>query len=385
MDEGELNNLSTLKFLEDLGICDVSKSSKPNIRRVFKVECIKCGKVFNIRASNFHKVHSCGCYVHNKETKETFITKIYKKFPEHLLNFETFNFKEGQHTILQVKCTEHGIFESTANRMLNNKMSPCPFCNYQLLNKAGAGDLNSLISKAIKKYGDKFSYETTKFKSLSEDVEIFCKEHKEFFNINANNFLYNAKVGCPSCIKDNIRNKVLAHTAEFIRRCESVHKGRYDLSKVVFEGYNNAIIVSCKEHGEWSPSAGNFRGGTGCPVCAELNGRKRYTNKPTLFYIFKIRDVYKVGISIRTLSQRYLGRELDEVDFKSIEVLFEYTFQTGRPAFRLEQHLRNKYKKNLYKGDSPFKRTGVSEIFTILPDIEYIKNWIMKEEETPSA
>lgn len=38
MDEGELNNLSTLKFLEDLGVYDISKNAKPDIRRIMKEE-----------------------------------------------------------------------------------------------------------------------------------------------------------------------------------------------------------------------------------------------------------------------------------------------------------------------------------------------------------
>lgn len=376
MVEGQLNEINTLVFLKDLGTRDTSKNGNKNIRRMYEAKCLKCDKIFELRASDFNKTKSCGCYVHNKDTKDTLIEKIKNKYPEHSLNFDTFVFKEGQHTPINFICEIHGVFESTANRLLNTKHSPCPKCSSEIISKAQVGDKESFIAKAFIKYGDKYGYDKVEFKALREDVLIYCNTHRDYFKINANNFLYSVKVGCPECIKDARENTKLEKTEEFLKSLYATHNDTYDLSKVVYRGWKEPIEVVCKEHGSWFPTAGNFGRGSGCPTCSELSKSMRYRDEPTLFYIFKIGDLYKIGITTKSVSERYLGKDLNTKQFEEIEIKFEHLFDTGYPAFRLEQHLRSKYKKFLYKGDSPFRVTGVSELLTIFPDLDYIKEWI---------
>lgn len=363
-----------LKFIEDLGMQDVSKSGKKNIRRMWLVECPYCKRHFKIRATQMKEYKSCGCRVPNKESKESLSNKLNKKFPEHKLDLDNFIFVEGQHSIMSILCKEHGIFETTANNMLNSKYSPCPKCSSILSNKNLSGDIQGFIKSATKKYGDKFSYDKVNFKTLSEDVLIYCNIHNSYFEINANNFLYSAKVCCPQCIEDK-KLKVIKHReANFIKVCTEIHKGKYDLSKINYLGTSKNIEVICPEHGSWFPIAYNFERGSGCPICAELKKECRYTDNPTLFYIFKINELYKVGITSKTLEGRYLGKDLTKEEFQNIELVFEYVFETGKPAFRLEQRLRHLFRDNLYKGDSPFKTTGISEVFTICPDLDVVKS-----------
>ena len=371
-----------LKFIEDLGMQDVSKSEKKNVRRVWLVECPYCNKHFKIRATQMKEYKSCGCRIPNKETKESLSIKLNKKFTEHKLDLDNFLFIEGQHSPLSIICKEHGSFETTANNMLNARHSPCPKCSSIISNKNISGDVQGFIDNAIKKYGDRFAYDKLNFKTLSEDVLIYCNIHKDYFKINANNFLYSAKIGCPKCIEDK-KLKVIKHReANFIKVCKDIHGDNYDLSKINYSGINKNIEVICHKHGSWFPIAYNFEKGSGCPVCAELQKERRYLDKPTLFYIFKVRDLYKVGITTKTLEGRYIGKELNKEEFENIELIFEYTFNTGRPAFRLEQKLRHLFRGSLYKGESPFKVTGISEIFTECPDINIVREEIEALNET---
>lgn len=363
-----------LKFIEDLGTHNVAKSGKKNMRRLWLVECPYCKRHFKIRATQIDEYKSCGCRVHNKETKDSLVSKLNTKFPEHKLDLVNLVFKEGQHSLMNVICKEHGAFEITANRMLNLKCSPCPKCSADILGKMYIGDTEGFITKAVAKYGDKYKYDKVKIKVLSEDVEIYCVEHQAYFKINANNFLYNVKVGCPLCIKDKKDEKVRARQGAFIDKCVKVHGDNYDLSLIKYIGTNFPIEVVCPEHGSWFPIAYNFERGSGCPICAELKKECRYTDNPTLFYIFKINELYKVGITSKTLEGRYLGKDLTKEEFQNIELVFEYVFETGKPAFRLEQRLRHLFRDNLYKGDSPFKTTGISEVFTICPDLDVAKS-----------
>ena len=128
------------------------------------------------------------------------------------------------------------------------------------------------------------------------------------FKINANNFLYSAKVCCPLCIKEGRDLTKLNKTPDFINECEKIHKGKYDLSKVEYKGWVQPIEVVCKEHGIWFPSAGNFQRGSGCPFC--MKTENRYTNNPTKLYYIKYKGVYKLGITTRDIYLRYKSKDI---------------------------------------------------------------------------
>ena len=54
---------------------------------------------------------------------------------------------------------------------------------------------------------------------------------------------------------------------QFITKCEDVHKGFYDYSKVVYNTMSEKITVICPKHGEFSVRAANHKRGDGCQKC----------------------------------------------------------------------------------------------------------------------
>ena len=354
-----------LSLIKDLGSRNVTKSAagKPSIKKVFLVRCNACGKEYEIRASSYREGRdSCGCVIKNRETAESLQDKLNIKYPNHKLDFSNFEMKIGQHTELSIICKTHGEFKTTANKMLNNSKDPCPSCNSELTNKNRNADIEGFIAKALLKYGDKFGYDKVSFNILADDVEILCNTHNEYFKINANNFLYSAKVCCPLCIKEGRDLTKLNKTPDFINECEKIHKGKYDLSKVEYKGWVQPIEVICQEHGVWFPSAGNFQRGSGCPFC--MKTENRYTSNPTKLYYIKYKGVYKLGITTRDIYSRYKSKDIPASDIHNLEILYEQLFDGGHIPYKIEQKIRSIYNKYVYQGENIFKVTGNTEIFT---------------------
>jgi hypothetical protein len=68
------------------------------------------------------------------------------------------------------------------------------------------------------------------------------------------------------------------HTTEsYVELVRSIHKGRFDYSKIVLIAMNRPITVGCPEHGDFTITAKNFsKQGADCPECRE---RARYIRK----------------------------------------------------------------------------------------------------------
>ena len=54
---------------------------------------------------------------------------------------------------------------------------------------------------------------------------------------------------------------------EFIARCSNIHKGKYNYSKVIYNGSKSRIIISCPLHGDFIQTAADHLQGKGCKKC----------------------------------------------------------------------------------------------------------------------
>ena len=83
------------------------------------------------------------------------------------------------------------------------------------------------------------------------------------------------------------------HTTEsYVALVSDLHKGKYDYSKTHFVSMKGVITVTCKEHGDFYPQAGNHKV-TGCPVCFE--DRRKYNRampKETFLGLLESRSAY---------------------------------------------------------------------------------------------
>ena len=231
-------------------------------------------------------------------------------------------------------------------------------------------DKDGFIRKAILKYGDKYTYDDIVYTKLGDTVyNIYCTIHKEYFNINGNNFIYNCKIGCPICIHEKAKVHKHMSQEEFIRRVTEVHNDKYDFSNAIFKGYNYKVEVLCNTcNQKFYPFVTNLIRGSNCTYCAEVNKEYKWKDTPTKFYVLELeyqgQKLYKIGITIRSIERRYKRELKDGIKY---DIIFNREFDEGKIPFSLEQRLRGKLNDFNYKGESPFKRTGTNELFLVNP------------------
>ena len=70
-------------------------------------------------------------------------------------------------------------------------------------------------------------------------------------------------------------------TETFIQKAISVHKDRYDYSKVVYKSAHEKICIICKKHGEFWQRPNAHLNGRNCPECGResVGNKKRFTTE----------------------------------------------------------------------------------------------------------
>ncbi len=125
-----------------------------------------------------------------------------------------------------------------------------------------------------------------------------------------------------------------------------IHNNKYDYSRAVYNGDSEKITIICPVHGEFEQRAGEHLR-YGCRQCSvEFRSKQlalckdevidRYKNKPTILYIVKINNLYKVGITQSGINARF-NKELKEGIV--IEILYEKVFDDGLEAYSREQEI----------------------------------------------
>ena len=121
------------------------------------------------------------------------------------------------------------------------------------------------IDDAIKVHGDKYDYSKVEYVNNKTKVCIICPEHGEFW-MTPNSHL--SGQGCPKCgIMARAKKKAMPKEA-FIEKSKEIHSGKYDYSKVNYNGNKNAVCIICPKHGEFWQTPHEHLEGCGCPKCA---------------------------------------------------------------------------------------------------------------------
>lgn len=118
---------------------------------------------------------------------------------------------------------------------------------------------DTIISRGIGLYGDKYDYSLIRDCNTRDDIEVICKEHG-LFRKRLSRFLSGS--GCPKC-----SGKVRLTKEEFIEKARKVHGDKYDYSKVEYVNAHTRVCIICLEHGEFWQTPTNHLNGNGCPKC----------------------------------------------------------------------------------------------------------------------
>lgn len=114
----------------------------------------------------------------------------------------------------------------------------------------------------------------------------------------------------------------------------------------------------CKYEWQVSPRNVLASNSKGCPACAEYSFSE--TKPAILYYIKFINGYYKIGVSNRTIKERF-KRDLHKID----KVLVERKFSTGKKAKDIEQKILAKYSDFRVTEDNFLVTSGNTEFFII--------------------
>lgn len=266
------------------------------------------------------------------------------------------------HDKVIITCPIHGDFEQRASD--HKAGHNCPKCSNITAHNKLTFTTEKFIEKALIKHGSKYSYQKTVYVGALKKVTITCPIHGDFEQ-EASSHLRGC--GCNSCGNKQTQKINAKTTKDFLVAAHNKHSNTYDYTKTNYVSAKTKVTITCKIHGDFTVVPRKHIKGQGCPICSGLLKKFTktfYINKKTVFYILYLPsiDAYKVGITTKSIRQRY--KEEGNIDYK---IVFEQHFFNGTDAWMLEKLVLRDLKAYKYDGPTVFKKTNITEILTIDP------------------
>lgn len=171
-----------------------------------------------------------------------------------------------------IVCRHHGPFQQLPATHI--KGSGCPQCG-----TARAGEKHRLDQLLFEKrvravHGDRYGLGRAIYVTQYDHVVVECGEHGQFMVLPFN--LWQG-AGCPACARrQNGLNHRITQDA-CLCRVGQVHGKTYDHSLIRYRRMHDEIVVVCRDHGQFRPTAANYLAGRGCPGCGTLRGAANRT------------------------------------------------------------------------------------------------------------
>ncbi len=208
-------------------------------------------------------------------------------------------------------------------------------------------------------HNNNFDYSNIEYKGMKEKINIKCNTCNEIFPQTPDNHK-NKKQGCPFCC-----GQVVSQSQIIDRLKEKYHDKNYDYSKLIYVNAKAPLDIICPKHGLFSLSSNVLLRGRckGCQKCVRANTIpyhtiETYRNKPTTLYYIKVNDVYKIGLTMKSVNERYSKEER-----KIITIIKEWFYEDGSEAFLLEKIILKSNKQFKYHG-TPKLKSGNTELFS---------------------
>ena len=171
-------------------------------------------------------------------------------------------------------------------------------------------------------HGFKYSYKDINYITDRTPIKLKCKVHG-IFEIQPRHHLRGQI--CAKCKHEERGRNQRGTTEEFIKRGIAKYGDRFDYTDSEYIKLDESITIVCKEHGEFTTTPrkhlDNRKSQAGsCPDCRRSAGYNR--SKVSIFYLFKIKetDIFKIGITNRTLEQRY-NKTIIQEKIDSVQIL----------------------------------------------------------------
>lgn len=153
----------------------------------------------------------------------------------------------------KIICKKHGIFEITPTKHYGRKQG-CIYCG-------GKYSKDDLEHKLASIHNNKYKYDFSEFKTVSEKTVVKCPDHGNF-NICIAAHLRGS--GCKKCFN---KNRLISKD-KIIKSFISKHGNRYIYDFFEFGKSAEKSTIVCPDHGEFMMSHNKHSQGSGCPECA---------------------------------------------------------------------------------------------------------------------
>jgi hypothetical protein len=202
---------------------------------------------------------------------------------------------------INVTCKKHGEFKTRISYLTRG--SGCSKCGSETTGLKRRNKIEDVKESFIKIHGNKYGYDRfTEYEGIDKTIDIFCKKHKEYFPQIIQ--VHKMGCGCPKCGMEK-SNSCKNDTQEaFLEKAFA--KGGVDnisFEKLNYQGSSKNITLTCKTHGDFEVSPGNFlHKGYRCRKC---NNQTSKAEKEIAEFIKEYVDIVESDRSV-------LGRhELD--------------------------------------------------------------------------
>lgn len=118
-------------------------------------------------------------------------------------------------------------------------------------------------------YGDTYDFSLVNYIGQNSKLTLICSEHGNFEQW-AGHLLKG--IGCQKCSMEEQVKKMIKPLHKFVSQADVAHVGKYDYSKVVYNGCKNKVEIVCHDHGSFFMTPDNhINGSNGCKECGKIS------------------------------------------------------------------------------------------------------------------
>ena len=259
----------------------------------------------------------------------------------------------GDKTNVKIICNIHGQFFQTPSKHIYRR-DDCPKCGIIKNGNSQRKTTEQFIkeSKAIFKDengDDLLGYDKCIYTGSKNDVELYCKKHKEYFKIVPMAHTGKHKQSCPKCSLESQGKIEVYDTNSFIERAQKVHVDEngeplYTYKDAIYTYSKNKLKITCRLHGNFlqSPDS-HVTGKHKCPICSSSEPEKRifmYLKKLNIDFIkeYKIKGYrYNYDFFLKDLNLliEYDGRQ----HFKPVKYMYKVPIKNPEEALKERQKI----------------------------------------------
>lgn len=261
----------------------------------------------------------------------------------------------NQKTEVTIGCPDHEWFEMTPyNHLRSPGCSDCGIAERARIKQEAGRE--RFLKRFESKHGTRLVL-LSEYLGATSPIDLKCLARGHRFTTTPDRLMQFFKEGCTTCANEARWEAQKKTSGEFIEQAKAKFP-HFDFSDTSYQGAFELIEFSCPSHGLQSRAASDFLySNYGCAVCGnEQSGYAGYRiqllrsgdpsirSRPTRIGLMTMSiwgiGTYKLGVTIRTLEQRYgeavravyFEAVLDELDALLLERLLHWVHERDRDS-----------------------------------------------------